>query len=102
MERISFTSMMKPLQCTGCTHSDLSSTQRVTATSPVIWRAPDSNWEVELDGLIIENRGDLSNVAYLVIDPDIDVEAPSGFEKMASGTAPFLNGGGDWKVYRAV
>ena len=66
------------------------------------WRAPDSNWEVELEGLIMENRGDLSNVAYLVIAPEIDVEVPSGFEMMASGTAPFLNGGGDWKVYRAV
>ena len=66
------------------------------------WRAPDSNWEVELEGLIMENRGDLSNVAYLVIAPEIDVEVPSGFEMMASGTAPFLNGGGDWKVYRGV
>ena len=66
------------------------------------WRAPDSNWEVELEGLNMENRGDLSNVAYLVIAPDIDVEVPSGYEKMASGTAPFLNGGGEWKVYRAV
>ena len=66
------------------------------------WRAPYSNWEVELEGLNMENRGDLSNVAYLVIAPDIDVEVPSGYEKMASGTAPFLNGGGEWKVYRAV
>ena len=66
------------------------------------WRAPDSNWEVELEGLVMENRGDLSNVAYLVIAPEIDVEVPSGFEMMASGKAPFLNGGGDWKVYRAV
>ena len=39
------------------------------------WRAPDSNWEVELEGLVMENRGDLSNVAYLVIAPEIDVEA---------------------------
>mgnify|MGYP005744667501 FL=1 len=50
----------------------------------------------------MENRGDLSNVAYLVIAPEIDVEVPSSFEMVASGTAPFLNGGGDWKVYRAV
>ena len=66
------------------------------------WRAPDSNWEVELEGLVMENRGDLSKVAYLVIAPEIDVEVPSGFEMVASGTAPFLNGGGNWKVYRAV
>ena len=66
------------------------------------WRTPDSNWEVELEGLVMENRGDLSNVAYLVIAPEVDVDVPSGYEKMASGTAPFLNGGGDWKVYRAV
>ena len=29
-------------------------------------------------------------------------EVPEGWEKMASGTAPFLNGGGEWKVYRAI
>ena len=66
------------------------------------WRAPDSNWEVELEGLVMENRGDLSNVEYLVIAPNIEIHLPSGFEEMASGTAPFLNGGGEWKVYRAL
>ena len=66
------------------------------------WRAPDSNWEIELEGLVMENRGDLSNVEFLVIAPNIEVDAPSGFEKMATGTSPFLNGGGEWKVYRAV
>ena len=66
------------------------------------WRAPDSNWQAELEGLAMENRGNLSNVEYLVIAPHIDVVVPQGFEAMASGTAPFLNGGGEWKVYRVV
>ena len=66
------------------------------------WRAPDSNWEIELEGQAIQNRGDLSDVHYLVIAPNIDVDVPNGWEKMASGEAPFLNGGGEWMVYRAV
>ena len=66
------------------------------------WRAPDSNWELELEGQIIQNRGDLSDVGYLVVAPNIDVDIPNGWEKMASGEAPFLNGGGEWTVYRAV
>ena len=65
------------------------------------WRAPDSNWELELQGQAINNRGDLSDVRYLIVAPDIDIDAPTGWEKMASGEAPFLNGGGEWKVYRA-
>ena len=66
------------------------------------WRSPDSNWELELQGQAIQNRGDLSDVQYLVVAPNIDIDVPLGWEKMASGEAPYLNGGGEWKVYRAL
>jgi len=66
------------------------------------WRAPDSNWQIELEGQVLPNRGDLSGVRYLVVAPDIVTDVPEGWEKIASGTAPFLNGGGEWKVYRAI
>ena len=66
------------------------------------WRTPESNWELELQGQHIQNRGDLSEVAYLVVAPDIAIDVPTGWEKMASGEAPFLNGGGEWMVYQAV
>ena len=65
------------------------------------WRAPDSNWELELQGQVINNRGDLGDVRYLIVAPDLDIDVPTGWDKMASGEAPFLNGGGEWKVYRA-
>ena len=66
------------------------------------WRSPDSNWQIELDGQVMNNRGDLSSVQYIVIAPDMDIIIPSGWEKMASGEAPYLNGGGEWMVYQAV
>ena len=66
------------------------------------WRAPDSNWQLELQGQAIQNRGDLTNVRYLVVAPDVAVDMPDGWERMASGEAPLLNGGGEWKVYRAI
>jgi len=66
------------------------------------WRAPDSNWQLELQGQVIQNRGDLTNVRYLVVAPDVAVDMPDGWERMASGEAPLLNGGGEWKVYRAI
>ena len=65
------------------------------------WRAPDSNWELELQGQMINNRGDLGDVRYLIVAPELDIDVPTGWDKMASGEAPFLNGGGEWKVYRA-
>ena len=66
------------------------------------WRAPGSNWELELQGQAINNRGDLGDVRYLIIAPDIAIDVPIGWEKMASGEAPILNGGGEWKVYRVL
>ena len=66
------------------------------------WRAPESNWELELEGQVMNNRGDLGHVRYLVVAPNIDLEVPSGWEKTASGQAPYLNSGGEWAVYRAL
>ena len=66
------------------------------------WRAPGSNWELELEGQVMNNRGDLSHVRYLVVAPNIDLEVPSGWEKTASGQAPYLNSGGEWVVYRVL
>jgi len=66
------------------------------------WRAPGSNWQIELEGQAMNNRGDLSKVQYIVIAPDMDVILPLGWEKMAFGEAPYLNGGGQWTVYRAA
>ena len=66
------------------------------------WRAPGSNWELELEGQVMNNRGDLGHVRYLVVAPNIDLDVPSGWEKTASGQAPYLNSGGEWAVYRAL
>ena len=64
------------------------------------WRAPESNWQVELEGQAVINRGDLSNVRIIVVAPGFDLNLPEGWEQTANGEAPFLNGGGEWKVYR--
>jgi hypothetical protein len=64
------------------------------------WRAPESNWQVELEGQAVINRGDLSEVRFIIVAPHLDVQVPDGWEQTANGEAPFLNGGGDWKVYR--
>jgi len=64
------------------------------------WRAPESNWQVELEGQTVINRGDLSDVRFIVVAPDLDIGLPEGWEQTANGEAPFLNGGGEWKVYR--
>jgi hypothetical protein len=64
------------------------------------WRAPESNWQVELEGQAVINRGDLSNVRFIVVAPGLDMDLPEGWQQTANGEAPFLNGGGEWKVYR--
>ncbi|MGB2156592.1 MAG: hypothetical protein ACPHZ4_06285, partial [Candidatus Poseidoniaceae archaeon] len=64
------------------------------------WRAPESNWQVELEGQAVINRGELSDVRFIVVAPDLDIDLPDGWEQTANGEAPFLNGGGEWKVYR--
>ena len=64
------------------------------------WRSPDSGWEQELySNEEIENRGDLSDVGWIVVSPNIEWEPPQGWSLSSEGDADFLNGGGTWKVY---
>ena len=62
------------------------------------WRAPDSGWEEELlNGTALPDRGDLSSVAVIVIAPDLDVTL-DGWVEVEAGEAPWMNGGGTWRV----
>ena len=63
------------------------------------WRSPDSGWQDELaDGVKMENRGDLSNIEWVVLSPDVEWDVPDGWN-FEDGQADFMNGGGTWKVY---
>ena len=64
------------------------------------WRAPDSNWQAELDGQTVANRADLNEVRFVVVAPHLELDISESWELTATGEAPFLNGGGEWKVYR--
>ena len=62
------------------------------------WRAPDAGWEDELlNGTLLPNRGDLSSVAVIVVAPDLDVTL-EGWAEAETGEAPWMNGGGTWRV----
>ena len=62
------------------------------------WRAPDAGWETELlNGTVLPNRGDLSRVAVIVVAPDLDVTL-EGWVEAETGGAPWMNGGGTWRV----
>ncbi len=62
------------------------------------WRAPDAGWEDELfNGSVLPNRGDLSSVAVVVVAPDLDV-ALEGWVEVDAGDAPWMNGGGTWRI----
>ena len=62
------------------------------------WRAPDAGWENELlNGTLLPNRGDLSSVAVIVVAPDLDVTL-EGWVEVETGEAPWMNGGGTWRV----
>ena len=64
------------------------------------WRSPDSGWEQELySNEEIENRGNLSDVGWIVISPNIEWAPLQGWSLASEGDADFLNGGGTWKVY---
>ena len=65
------------------------------------WRAPDSNWEIELQGQQMLKRGNLEYVEFIVIAPNIEVSPPKDWVLIGSDEAPFLNGGGEWKVFQA-
>ena len=62
------------------------------------WRAPDAGWENEmLNGTVLPDRGDLSSVAVIVVAPDLDVTL-EGWVEAEAGEAPWMNGGGTWRV----
>ena len=62
------------------------------------WRAPDAGWQDELlNGTVLPDRGDLSSVAVIVIAPDLDVTL-DGWVEVEAGEAPWMNGGGTWRV----
>ncbi len=67
------------------------------------WRAPESGWQDELlDGHVLDERGDLSSVGWVVFSPETGWEriSPHDWEEVESGEADFLNGGGEWSVWR--
>jgi hypothetical protein len=66
------------------------------------WRAPESGWLEELNSQEqISNRGNLSQVKWIVFSPDIVWEEPEGeWTKAAEGEADFLNGGGGWEIWQ--
>ena len=64
------------------------------------WRSPDSGWQEELNQSEIKpNRGDISSIEWLVMAPGL--EGPSGeWEPIKQGQADFLNGGGEWSIFK--
>jgi len=62
------------------------------------WRAPEAGWQDELlNGTTLPDRGDLSRVSVIVVGPDLDVTL-EGWEEADAGTAPWMNGGGTWRI----
>jgi len=78
------------------TEIDLDNSRNVTGH----WRAPDSGWQDELmTGVKMENRGNLSNVQWVILAPGSSWVAPQGWGMAGNGQADFLNGGGEWQVW---
>jgi len=62
------------------------------------WRAPDSGWIEDLNrNDPLPNRGDLKNVQFIVLSPEIE-NIPDGWTTVEQGEAPWMNGGGTWRV----
>ncbi len=47
----------------------------------------------------MENRGDLSNVQWVVLSPDIDWNPPEGWNRGETGEVDFMNSGGEWTIW---
>lgn len=56
------------------------------------WRSDTSSWDNDL-------TGNLSHIDWLVLAPEIE-DNPSGWELYESGEVDFLNGGGEWRVFK--
>jgi hypothetical protein len=64
------------------------------------WRSPDSGWETELfSEEVIQNRGDLSAVNWIVLSPGIEWSSPPEGWYHTTGQADFMNGGGEWQIW---
>ena len=64
------------------------------------WRADITDWEDELlNGTSHANRGDLSNVHWVVLSPDVPWSPPVGWRPVAVDAAPLMNGGCDWIIW---
>lgn len=82
------------------TEIDLENSRNITGH----WRAPDSGWQTELEnGVKMENRGNLSNVQWVVFAPETNWTdgSPEGWTMRVLGTADSMNGGGDWIIWSA-
>jgi len=65
------------------------------------WRTPDSGWQEEMLGVTMDNRGNLSNVKWVIFSPSTDWidGVPEGWSMNHRGSADFMNGGGDWEIW---
>ena len=77
-------------------HSELSNSH---PNSVGHWRAPSSGFEAELNGQEIENRGNLSEVSFLVIQPGLDIEISEDWQLVDSGKSPLIMGADEWLIY---
>jgi len=67
------------------------------------WRADVTSWEDELvNGTRYADRGDLSNVHWVVLSPDVPWSPPAGWGPVATDSAPWMNGGCDWIIWSDV
>ena len=77
-------------------HSELSNSH---PNSVGHWRAPSSGFEAELNGQEIENRGNLSEVSFLVIQPGLDIEIGEDWRLIDYGKSPIIMGADEWLIY---
>ncbi|MBT6645805.1 MAG: hypothetical protein HOB52_08365 [Euryarchaeota archaeon] len=64
------------------------------------WRSPDSGWQNEMvDGVKMENRGNLSNVQWVVLSPGLEWSLPNDWNLVGEGNVDFMNGGGLWEIW---
>ena len=77
-------------------HSELSTSH---PNSVGHWRSPSSGFEAELNGQEIENRGNLSQVSFVVIQPGLDIVIGEDWQLTDSGKSPLIMGADEWLIY---
>jgi len=65
------------------------------------WRADTTDWKEEIGlGSEFSNRGNLSNVQWVVLSAGINWDdAPDGWYQEFTGDIDFMNGGGEWEIW---